>query len=176
MDKFNGYDYFIKERNIDSGNGDSFMFISADEKITYNEFDNKVSNDYAGFFREISDCSVLGILLQDSIIQQIIYWGALKNNMTPALFNYSEPVESIASVIEQAHMDILVISAEKKDIAEDIISKCSIKRIYIVESNNTISLYHYNPDISSAEKRNRLILFHQELQEFTKVLYMNRKI
>ena len=95
MENFNIYDFLIGERNLKRNNGNSYMIISDKEKITYERFNQMVEKDYADFFRKVSDCSRIGIVLPDSGIQQVLYWGSVKHGITSAIIPVNESADSV---------------------------------------------------------------------------------
>ena len=159
MKLFNAFDYFIKERNIDKGNGKNLMIISKHERITYEDFFISVTEKYKTVFEELKFSKRIGIIIADSIIQQIVYWGCLKNGVVPALFNYNENVDSVINIIEKAKIDSVVIASEKVELLEMINSKCKLKRLFTVEKNGTIKLFYSDVSRDITEKEYKFILF-----------------
>lgn len=61
MKTFNAYNFFIEQRDIKAGNLKTNMIISKHEKITCGDFHQSVTEKYASFFRQIDDCSRMGL-------------------------------------------------------------------------------------------------------------------
>lgn len=158
MGNFNAYDYFFVERNLKRNNGSSYVIISDAEKITYEQFCHMVEIDYATFFREISDCSRMGILLPDSGIQQVFYWGGIKHGLTSAIFPVNESADSVISIMKRAKIDLIITDEEHRDILELIRAEGTIRRAYTVDSGNIIPRW-YSETSSIRKKEGKMILF-----------------
>lgn len=159
MKRFNAYDFFIEEKNIRTGNGGTYMIVSEKERITYDEFHINVTEKYALFFSEISDCSRLGIMLSDSVFQQILYWGAIKNEITPALFSVLESQDSVIRTVKNAYMDILISDDEHRELLNEVSKECNICRAYIVDENGELKLIYYDGTKPKKETEGKFILF-----------------
>ncbi len=159
MRDFNAYDFFIEERNIKSGNSGNNMIISSEEKITYGDFHQSVSLKYGQFFRQIDDCFRMGILLMDSIFQQILFWGALRSKITPGIFSIFESKDSVLKTINKASIDILITDEAHIQLAKEAFDNCSLKRVYIADSDYNLKLAYQNLDLPRKPKEGRFILF-----------------
>lgn len=159
MKTFNAYDFFIEQRNIKAGNFKTNMIISKHEKITYGDFHQSVTEKYASFFRQIDDCSRMGILLFDSVFQQILFWGALRSGITPGIFSIAQTQESVLKTINAASIDILIAGQDHIQTAKAAVDFCKLKRVYIVDENCDLKLLYQNPKLPEREKEGRVILF-----------------
>ena len=159
MPKENAYEFFIESCNLNNNNENNIMMFSQDKKITYAEFDKKIKTDYKSFFNEIDDCSCAGIILPDSIIQMIIYWGLLRINITPALFSYKESLNSIIDILNTAGIDLLLIDISLFHYIDNIINHCNLKRIYLVSNEALLKLYYLAPQKNVKKKEGNFILF-----------------
>ena len=157
--KFNAYDFFIDERNINLANGNNYMILSEKEKITYNEFHENITKKYKFFFDEINDCSCLGILLPDSIFQQILFWGAMKHEITPALFSVNEILDSVIRIIKSAHIDVMVSDETHRKFLAAVSRCCNLCRAYIIDKDGKLELIWYNEKQQKKKKNATFILF-----------------
>ena len=147
MKTFNAYDFFIDQRNIKTKNLKTNMIISKHEKITYGDFHQSVTEKYAPFFRQIDDCSRMGILLFDSVFQQILFWGALRSGITPGIFSVSQTKDLILKTINAASIDILIAGQDHIQTAKAAVDFCKLKRVYVVDENCDLKLLYQNPKL-----------------------------
>ena len=159
MKTFNAYDFFIDQRNIKAKNFKTNMIISKSEEITYGDFHQSVTEKYRPFFSQIDDCSRMGILICDSVFQQILFWGALKSLITPAIFSIAESKESVLKAINAASIDILIADSDHIQTAKAAVEHCKLKRVYIVDKNCDLEVLCQNLDLPKKEKEGRFILF-----------------
>lgn len=158
--KFNSYDYFINQININPSKKNNNALIQENQRLSYKDIDFFVNEKYSVFFDFAKQKSRrCAILLKDSILSVILYYGLLKYDITPAFLNFSENLKSVVGILSVGNFDTLVVDKNKfgKNEISEIISQSNINSLFFSDGEN-IDL-NFDKKINLFEKEGKFILY-----------------